>query len=425
LKKVALHFASFENGFEVDEMNGKESKMWVTAQLGHRQYFAIPRGLKNRNLLHRMITDIWFPSWLKNVPNTHWKPFERFKGRNNELLNPLVKNYNIEAFLARAIYYRKYKSAQVYWAHLKYGEWFSKKIANYLKTCEIPLHGFFCFNTTALDAIPQAKKLGAFTVVDQIDPGKEEWEMVQEEKKKFPWGNQQVAVPKEYWERQWAEWDLADMILVNSNWSKKALLNRKVDEKKIAVVPIAYENPVVRKKIINERGRLQVLWFGTVNLRKGIQYLLPAAKQLSNVDFHIVGALEISREAVNNAPPNVRFYGQIPTVHADEFYGMADVFILPTLSDGFAISQLEAMSWGLPVITTPNCGEVVKNGENGFVIPIRDSESIAKTLLTIDKDRILLGSLSGKAISTSKGYTVGSIVNRFLSEVDVRIKKKD
>ena len=51
-----------------------------------------------------------------------------------------------------------------------------------------------------------------------------------------------------------------------------------------------------------------------------------------------------------------------------KFYKEADVFILPTLSDGFGLTQLEAQSWKLPVIASRHCGEVVRDGENGVVL---------------------------------------------------------
>jgi glycosyltransferase involved in cell wall biosynthesis len=60
--------------------------------------------------------------------------------------------------------------------------------------------------------------------------------------------------------------------------------------------------------------------------------------------------------------------------------------VLPTISDGFALTQLEAMSHGLPVITTPNCGEVVRDGIDGFVIPPADATALANALRTLLED---------------------------------------
>src|SRR5690606_21335816 len=106
-----------------------------------------------------------------------------------------------------------------------------------------------------------------------------------------------------------------------------------------------------------------------------------AARQLGS-DFHfdIVGPIGISHEAVASASCNVRFQGRANRCEVVEWYRQADVFVLPTLSDGFAITQIEAMAHGLPVVTTPCCGEVVTDGVDGFIIPPRDSQALAKAL---------------------------------------------
>jgi glycosyltransferase involved in cell wall biosynthesis len=69
-----------------------------------------------------------------------------------------------------------------------------------------------------------------------------------------------------------------------------------------------------------------------------------------------------------------------------EFYTRADVFVLPTISDGFALTQLEAMAHGLPVITTPNCGRVVTDGVDGFLIPPRDPAALARAIHVLAED---------------------------------------
>jgi glycosyltransferase involved in cell wall biosynthesis len=84
------------------------------------------------------------------------------------------------------------------------------------------------------------------------------------------------------------------------------------------------------------------------------------------------------------------------------------VFVLPTLSDGFAITQLEAMAHGLPVVTTPNCGRVVTDGVDGFIVPARDSRALADALVRLDSDRSLLREMSRNALQTVKRYDLPS-----------------
>ena len=126
-----------------------------------------------------------------------------------------------------------------------------------------------------------------------------------------------------------------------------------------------------------------MLWLGQVNVRKGIHYLMEAARKLEkeNIHFDVVGPIGILSDAVASAPRNVTFHGPVGRDQTANWYRKADLFVLPTLSDGFAITQLEAMAHGLPVITTPCCGEVVSDGVDGFIVAPRDAEALAKTFL--------------------------------------------
>jgi glycosyltransferase involved in cell wall biosynthesis len=74
------------------------------------------------------------------------------------------------------------------------------------------------------------------------------------------------------------------------------------------------------------------------------------------------------------------FHGPVNRLETDSFYRSADLFVLPTLSDGFALTQLEAMSHGLPVIATPNCGEVVSDGLDGLIVPACDPMALAEAM---------------------------------------------
>ena len=187
----------------------------------------------------------------------------------------------------------------------------------------------------------------------------------------------------------------------------RMLVAQGVDEKKIIVVPLCYEHraQAVRAREPGADGEpLTVLWLGQVILRKGIQYLFEAAAKLinSNIRFVVAGPVGISEKGALAAPANVKMIGRVMPSEAQVEYAKADVFVLPTVSDGFALTQLEAMSHGLPVITTPNCGEVVTDGVDGLIVPARDSEALAEAIARLDKDRVLLREMSQKALQTAK-----------------------
>ena len=197
--------------------------------------------------------------------------------------------------------------------------------------------------------------------------------------------------PPQYWEYWRKECDLADRIVVNSEWSREGLIRGGVPGEKISVVPLAYEPQIDSERLTEPRLQrkyperftqerpLRVLFLGLINLRKGAARLLEAARILRNepVEFWMVGPVEISNASTIADVGRVKWFGPVTRNQAAGFYKDADVFILPTLSDGFAITQLEAQAHGLPVIASKNCGKVVENGVNGIILDEPSAACIA------------------------------------------------
>jgi glycosyltransferase involved in cell wall biosynthesis len=98
-------------------------------------------------------------------------------------------------------------------------------------------------------------------------------------------------------------------------------------------------------------------------------------------------------------------------------YGWADVFVLPSLCEGSATVCYEALASGLPVITTPNAGSVVRDGIDGFIVPIRDAEAIAARLEMLISDPRILDQMSGNAALRAAEFTVKKYGERLLSTV--------
>jgi len=256
------------------------------------------------------------------------------------------------------------------------------------------------------------RERGIVTICDQIDPAAVEERIVDEERQRWPgWEKKSGHVPREYWERLAKEWEAASMVLVNSRWSRDALVQQGVAAEKLFVLPIAYEpdEPITVVPPKSD-GPLTVLWLGTITLRKGIQYLLEAAKLLASgrrpIRILVAGNNMLNPKAMGELPANVQFMGRLTRERTAKLYRQADVFVLPTISDGFAITQLEAMANGLPVITTPNCGNVVSNGEDGLIVPARDGRALAGAIEMLEGDRKLLASMSEKAAAKVRQFSL-------------------
>jgi len=91
------------------------------------------------------------------------------------------------------------------------------------------------------------------------------------------------------------------------------------------------------------------------------------------------------------------YMGQVPRSLVQDEFLSADLFVFPTLAEGFALVHLEALACGVPIITTPNCGSVVRDGVEGFIVPIRDPQAIADRVQQLLQDRALRNRMSAAA----------------------------
>ncbi len=288
---------------------------------------------------------------------------------------------------------------------------------------KLPPHDiFFGYSYASLELLEVEKKRGVLTIVDQIDPGAAEYKLVAEEMARHPeLAGPPPPFPLSHYQRARREWELADVIVVNSEWSREAVIAEGGDDSKIEVLPLGFEFEEERPRSESRRprgGALQVLWLGQVNVRKGIHYLLEAARLLENqaMEFLVAGPLGILPDVMAKAPKNIRWLGAVPRGETSDLYERSDVFVLPTLSDGFAITQLEALAHGLPVIVTPNCGRVVEDGVTGFIVPPRDSFALAQALKKFVTQPALLNEMAPQCVEASKKYSLAAY-GRSLAEI--------
>jgi glycosyltransferase involved in cell wall biosynthesis len=146
---------------------------------------------------------------------------------------------------------------------------------------------------------------------------------------------------------------------------------------------------------------LKVLFLGQVILRKGIIPLLESSKILRDypLEFIIVGSLGITKPSPQEYP-NVKWIGSVPRSMTADYYQKADVFIFPTLSDGFGLTQLEAQAWKLPIIASRCCGEVVVDGVNGWLLDEVSGEAISNLIHSILKDITKIPYFSSSSVSS-------------------------
>lgn len=186
------------------------------------------------------------------------------------------------------------------------------------------------------------------------------------------------------------EYQLADYIVVPSEFARQTFLTRGFSEKKIIKIPYGVNLKEFQNKISNKRKGFifRIIYTGTLSLRKGVLYLLKAFHELNlensqllmigNIDNEI--KLKINEYKLNK---KIIFKKPISQSKLSEQYSGSNVFITCSIEEGLSMVQLQAMSCGLPIICTPNSGgdEIIDNGNDGFILPIRDTEELKKKIL--------------------------------------------
>jgi len=169
-----------------------------------------------------------------------------------------------------------------------------------------------------------------------------------------------------------------------------------------------------------------ILFVGQLSVRKGLHYLINAFKKFDhpNKRLHIVG---VETEEIDffkgliKFEDNIIFHGIKKGNDLRDMYNFADVFVLPSLEEGFAIVIKEALACGCPVIVSENTGakEFVQENECGLVVPIKDSNSITKSLDQLNEDRTLLQKFSENAKAVSKNNTW----DKYTEELNTHVSK--
>lgn len=389
----------------------------VVAHKGAREHFLAARALHRRARLAALVTDWYSPlpaSWARRL-SFLGADAARALGAASDLPADRVIALNAFGLRSRLALRRAAREGR----HAEAMRDDDRRFAEKLAGLSLPRHDvFLAYSYAALEALRAARGRGALTVVDQIDPARVEWELVQEEARRWPaYADPEPAPPAGYYERAQAEWREAEVTLVNSEWSRQAVIRQGADPARVHVIPLAYEADAAPAPAAPAGTRpLTVLWLGTVLLRKGIAYLVEAARRLADepVRFLVAGPIGIRDEARRQAPANIEWLGPVPRSEASRTYRSADVFVLPTISDGFAITQVEALAHGLPVIATPNCGAVVDDGRTGFLVPARDADALAGAVRRFLREPGLAARMQPACLEAAARFTVDAFADRLL-----------
>jgi len=199
-------------------------------------------------------------------------------------------------------------------------------------------------------------------------------------------------------------YELADAITVPSTFAYQSYVAMGLPAEKIHVIPYGVRLDKFSKVADPPSDSFDVLFVGAVSLRKGIPYLLQAFDRVKHPAkrLRIVGAMQPCLKQVLNRLPteHVEFLGVIPGSELPLMMSRSHVMVLPSIEEGLALVQGQALACGCPVIGTTNTGatDLFTDGVEGFIVPIRDPDSLCDRMQRLADDPALRQRMSEAAL---------------------------
>jgi len=191
-----------------------------------------------------------------------------------------------------------------------------------------------------------------------------------------------------------AEYASADCITVPSKFVLDSFIRHGVLAGRLRQVSYGVNLRRFQPTAAPDADRFDVLFVGGMSLRKGVQYLVQAytrfnhpAKSLTFVGTPSAALIE---ELVRRGvwPADARVVGSVPQLELKHLMSKSHVMVLPSVEDGFGMVMAQAMACGCPVIASENTGarDLFTDGEEGFIVPIRDVDALTQRLQQLADD---------------------------------------
>jgi len=257
---------------------------------------------------------------------------------------------------------------------------FDRIARSYIKPYHKIFHTFSAFQEQCWQ---RADEVGAKKIIDwsQAHPGygrglmREEYNLLEIDAESY--------LGKSNVERALDELRQADLVLVPSDFVASTFRRQSKDRLNIRQNPYGIDLGMFRR-IEKDDSIFRIIFVGSICIRKGAHYLLEAVKQLKDLTLELILVGTIWSDFRIFMDDYSDYYRYVPAVPHHELYkhySNSSVFVFPSLLEGMAYVTLEAMACGLPCIVTPNAGSIVRDGKDGFVVPIRDVEALKEKIL--------------------------------------------
>lgn len=405
----------------------------LVAHPGTQHSYQTALALQNAGMLKQYVTGFYYkiPSVLDSLilwlPAKYCNKLKRMflRRRNDDLDQSLIYAFPLLEFIyvstARLRYIQRWSGHVLRWRNRQFDKCVAMMV-NVMRPSAV-----ICYDSCAFNTFKACKKSGSIAILDQsVGHLAFGIKILREEAVLHPEfaDTLSINIPEGLVEQVTAEALAADRVLVASEYVRSTLVEIGVSASRIAIIPYGVDVNRFYPDAKRKNGLFRVLFVGGIGQRKGIKYLLEAFKQLNIPDAELVLVGGILGEG-SALEPYQDIYRHIPSVPYREVHTVfqsADVFVYPSLHEGSALAIYEALACGLPVITTPNAGSVVRDGVEGFIVPIRDVNAIKEKILLLHQNKGLRYLMSVNARTRAECFTWKSYGRNLESIIKIFIK---
>lgn len=357
----------------------------VQAVFGVFHHFELAHRLRARNHLQRIYsTWPWARLKREGLPRVFVRTF------------PLV--HTADYLLRRTpIYSARLDDLFNRWNSDSFDAWLARRI----DSCDV----LIAISGACLTTGPVVQARGGRFICDRGSTHQRHQDQTLEEEHRR-WTLPYTAPPAHILRREEAIYRIADAITVPSSVAKRSFEAMGVPAEKIHAIPYGVRldrfRPAVNPPSLD---RFEVLFAGHVSLRKGIPYLLQAFERLkhSGKRLTVVGAIQDELRPLLATWPTDRvvFTGPLPQTELAQLMARSHVLVLPSVEEGLALVQAQAMACGCPVLATTASGaeDLFTDGVEGFIVADRDVAAMTRRLQQLADDRVLQTHMSAAALS--------------------------
>lgn len=215
--------------------------------------------------------------------------------------------------------------------------------------------------------------------------------------------------PQAYRDKLVEAYDEADLILCPSRFVARSFEAKGFPQPKLLVNNFGLSAPLVAPAKAAPKDAFRLLYVGQMHFRKGLRYAIQAFERLRHPEKELTLVGPITGPTgfdFKQLPANVRYRGVLRGEHLHAAYQNADAFVLPTLEEGLALVQGEALGFGLPVITTTNSGgeDLITHGVEGFIVPAGDADALHSVFERMAGDRELRSAMGEAALKRARAF---------------------